>query len=208
MQIVYSSYFTNQNNLNIPLAMQSPSGSVTPSNDSYLTNLCKVVEREILLNALGLTLYNEFVAIANIDTAPQRWKDLVNGVEYDGKLWNGLSYDYSLIAYRIYEQFTTETNIRLSATGATKVNAENATNQTPAYLIAQANLNFITQYQGGIYTQPDYYYKNGMDVIDWFGSNSSVAVSLYQYLTDNASEWTEWNPNTYRFYETKNTYGI
>jgi hypothetical protein len=41
----------------------------------------------------------------------------------------------SLIANYIYQDFLTQTDIRLSATGAKKVNPENATNQTPAYLI-------------------------------------------------------------------------
>lgn len=208
MQIVNSSYFAKQNNLNIPLAIQTPSGVNIPNNESYLDNLCIVVEREIMLNALGLTLYNEFIAITDINLAPQRWQDLVNGVEYDGKVWNGLELDYSLIAYRVYEQYTTETNIRLSATGATKVNAENATNQTPAYLIAQANLNFIAQYQGANSNEPSLYYRNGIQVMDWFNYSNNIAVSLYQYLTDNAVEWSEWNPSTYLFYETKNTYGI
>jgi hypothetical protein len=57
----------------------------------------------------------------------------------------------SLIANYIYQDFLTQTDIRLSATGAKKVNPENATNQTPAYLIAAASQNFIKQYQGNIY---------------------------------------------------------
>jgi hypothetical protein len=39
----------------------------------------------------------------------------------------------SLIANYIYQDFLTQTDIRLSATGAKKVNPENATNQTPAF---------------------------------------------------------------------------
>jgi hypothetical protein len=59
----------------------------------------------------------------------------------------------SLIANYIYQDFLTQTDIRLSATGAKKVNPENATNQ-PAYLIAAASQNFIKQYQGEYLQEP------------------------------------------------------
>jgi hypothetical protein len=70
----------------------------------------------------------------------------------------------SLIANYIYQDFL-KTDIRLSATGAKKVNPENATNQTPAYLIA-ASQNFIKQYQGNIYKSLLY-----GNFIDYYGCN-------------------------------------
>jgi hypothetical protein len=78
-----------------------------------------------------------------------KFKKLIQGDEYDDKIWLGLDNTDSLIANYIYQDFL-KTDIRLSATGAKKVNPENATNQTPAYLIA-ASQNFIKQYQGNIY---------------------------------------------------------
>ena len=77
MQIVDKSYFNNQNYINIPLSVNDPSGSVAPSNATALDNLCIKVEREILLNALGLELYNEFKALTLItieDIGNERWK--------------------------------------------------------------------------------------------------------------------------------------
>jgi hypothetical protein len=59
----------------------------------------------------------------------------------------------SLIANYIYQDFLTQTDIRLSATGAKKVNPENATNQTPAYLIAQ-HLKTLSNSIKGIFKSP------------------------------------------------------
>jgi hypothetical protein len=60
----------------------------------------------------------------------------------------------SLIANYIYQDFLTQTDIRLSATGAKKVNPENATNQT-AYLIAQ-HLKTLSNSIKGIFTRAFY----------------------------------------------------
>jgi len=63
MQIVNKSFFNNLNYLHIPLSVNDPSGSVTPSNATELDSLCLKLEREILLNAFGLSLYNEIKAL-------------------------------------------------------------------------------------------------------------------------------------------------
>jgi len=206
MQIVDKSYFNNQNYINIPLSVNDPSGSVAPSNATALDNLCIKVEREILLNALGLELYNEFKALTLItieDIGNERWKKFVQGEEYDGKVWLGLNYDDSLIAWKVFEQFVSDTNRRLSATGVTSVNAENATNQTPAYLIATANQTFTKQYQGEFLDSP---IINGC-FIDWYGC-TEIEKSLYGYLMDRQVEFPEWDLTKFRIYETKNTFGL
>jgi len=201
MQIVNSTFFNNQNYIHIPLANIDPSS--TPNNATELDYLCIKLEREILLNALGLSLYNEIKAITDINTADEKFKKLIQGDEYDGKIWLGLDNDDSLIANYIYQEFVTQTDIRLSATGAKKVNAENAINQTPKYLIAGANQNFIKQYQGEYLIEP-YIYNN---FIDWCGCNNAEK-SLYGYLMDKQSDFTNWKPEYFKVYETKNSFGI
>ena len=202
MQIVNKTYFDKGNFLHIPLAVNEPSGlNVTNSNE--LDSLCIDVEKEILLNALGYELYTEMFALTDVtieDSENERWKKLIQGDE----LWLGLDNDNSLIAYRIFEQFTTETNIRLSATGATKVNAENATNQTPAYLITTANNRFIKQYQGDYLIDPIVI----GNFTDWMGCNQGIEKSLYGYLVEKKADFPEWDLSKFRVYETKNTFGI
>ena len=202
MQIVDKTYFDKGNFLHIPLAVNEPSG-LNVTNSFELDSLCIDVEKEILLNALGYELYTEMFALTDItieDSENERWKKLIQGDE----LWIGLDNDNSLIAYRIFEQFTTETNIRLSATGATKVNAENATNQTPAYLITTANNRFIKQYQGGYLIDPIVI----GNFTDWMGCNQGIEKSLYGYLVEKKVDFPEWDLSKFRVYETKNTFGI
>ena len=201
MQIIDKSYFNKQNYLHIPLSVVDPSG--TPNNATELDNLCIKIERDLLLNALGLTLYNELKVLTDVTIVGNRFEGLVNGEEYDEKVWEGLKNDYSLIAYRIFEQFTHDSNTRLSATGVTKVNAENATDQTPAYLIANANNEFINKYQGDYLDEP--YVYNGF--IDWFGCNS-IEKSLYGYLMDKKDLFPEWDYLKFKVYKSKNSFGI
>ena len=206
MQIVNKSYFSKENSLYIPLAIQEPTGGTTPSNEGEIDFLCIEIERQILLNALGLTLYNELFALTLVtiaEPANERWQKFVFGDEYDEKVWNGIYYDNSLIAYRVFEQFTTETNIRLSATGATKVNAENATNQTPKYLISTANQRFIKQYQGD-YLDCPIIIEN---FTDWYGQEE-IERSMYGYLIDKQADFPEWDSSKFKVYETKNSFGI
>jgi len=201
MQVVNSSYFQNQNSIYIPLAVVDPSS--TPNNKTELDILCEKLEREILLNALGLSIYNEVKAITDIESAPERLKKLIQGDEYDDKIWLGLDNDDSLIANYIYQEFVTQTDIRLSATGAKKVNPENATNQKPAYLISTAHQNFIKQYQSEYLIEP-LIYEN---FLDWYGCNE-IEKSLYGYLMDKRVDFPEWKPEFFKIYEPKNSFGI
>ncbi len=204
MQIVNSTYFSNQNYIHIPLAVADPSS--TPSNATELDYLCEKLEREILLNALGLSLYNEIKALTEVTIElPEnlKLKKLIEGDEYDNKIWLGLNHNDSLIANYIYQEFVTQTDIRLSATGAKKVNPENATTQTPRYLIAGASQNFIKQYQSEYLLEP---YMDG-NFIDWYGCNGAEK-SLYGYLMDKQADFANWKPEYFKVYDTKNSFGI
>lgn len=201
MQIVNKSYFNKQNYLHIPLAVSNPSS--VPNNATEIDYLCEKLEREILLNALGLSLYNEIKAITDINTADDKFKKLIQGDEYDGKIWLGLDNDDSLIANYIYQEFVTQTDIRLSATGAKKVNPENATTQTPRYLIASAYQNFIKQYQSEYLIEPIVI----DNFTDWYGRDC-IEKSLYGYLMDKQVDFINWKPEYFKVYETKNSFGI
>lgn len=208
-QIIDKTYFQKANELNIPLGVENIVANPTlqtPNNVEALTLLCEKVEKSILLNALGLSTYNTLqLALADIDNPLYAsYKKLVKGDEYDGKLWAGLDNDYSLIAYHIFEVFITETNERLSGVGNTQGTPEKANLISPKYKIASANQKFINQYQGGFLNEP---IITGI-FIDWFGNQESIYVSLYQYLNDKKADFENLNLETFRAYETKNSFGI
>jgi len=204
--------FQKANELNIPLSTPVPNSSATiatPNNSSALTLLITKTEKSVLLNALGLATYNTLqLALADIDNPLYAsYKKLVQGDEYDGKVWNGLDYDYGLLQNRVFEIFVTETNSRLSAVGDAKVNPQGANLHTPAYKIANANAGFIKQYQDGYLTSPIVY--NDGEFIDWFGCNDEVEVSLYRYLIDKKADFVDWSEENFKaLYDTKNSFGI
>jgi hypothetical protein len=208
--IVSIANFKKANELNIPLAVAVPNSNpstATPSNEAYLTNLIIKEEKAILLSALGLATYNTLqLALADINNPLYAsYKKLVQGDAYDGKVWNGLSGDYSLLNYRIYEVFVTETNTRLSAIGTTKVNPQGAEQVTPIYKIANANQNFLKQYQGSYLFEPIIY----ENFIDWQGQNDDVEVSMYKYLLDKQSDFLDFKIENFKvFCESKNSFGI
>jgi hypothetical protein len=211
-QIVTVTYFQKANELNLPLSKDiliANTAIESPNSQTAITNLCIKIEKQLLLNALGLTTYNTLqLALTDDFTNPiyAPYEKLVKGDEYDGKVWEGLDNDYSLIAYRIFEQYLTEESQRLTGVGNTEGNPEKSTLVSPKYKIENANNNFITKYQQG-YLEFPIIYDDGM-FIDWFGGDTGVNVSLYQYLIDKQTDFPDFKMETFRCYETKNSFGI
>ena len=208
-QIVNKSYFNKQNILYIPLASEAPLPSAvtsTPNDGTYIDALCIEIEKTILVNALGLTTYNELqLALADIDNPLNAsYKKLVNGDEYDGKIWVGLKYDLSLIANAVWIEYVMQKNTNLSAVGNSQVNLEKGTLVTPMYKIANASASFIKQYQGEYLDEP---IITG-NFIDWQGCDDSVEVNLYRYLCDKKADFPNLDLNKFKFYEQINSFGI
>ena len=209
-QIVNKSYFNKQNILYIPLASEAPLPSAvtsTPNDGTYIDALCIEIEKTILVNALGLTTYNELqLAIADEFTNPlyASYDKLVNGDEYDGKIWVGLKYDLSLIANAVWIEYVMQKNTNLSAVGNSQVNLEKGTLVTPMYKIANASASFIKQYQGEYLDDPIVI----GNFIDWQGCDDSVEVSLYRYLSDKKTDFPNVDLNKFKFYEQINSFGI
>ena len=208
-QIVNKSYFNKQNILYIPLASEAPLPSAvtsTPNDGAYIDNLCIEIEKTILVNALGLTTYNELqLALADIDNSLNAfYKKLVEGEEYDGKIWVGLKHDLSLIAQAVWIEYVMQKNTNLSAVGNSQVNLEKGTLVTPMYKIANASVSFIKQYQGEVLNEP---IVNGI-FVDWCGFNNEVEVSLYRYLSDKKTDFPNVDLDKFKFYEQINSFGI
>ena len=208
-QIVSKSYFNKQNILYIPLASEAPLPSAvtsTPNDGTYIDALCIEIEKTILVNVLGLTTYNELqLALADIDNPLYAsYKKLVNGDEYDGKIWVGLKYDLSLIANAVWIEYVSQKNTNLSAVGNSQVNLEKGTLVTQMYKIANASASFIKQYQGEYLNKP---IITG-NFIDWQGCDDSVEVNLYRYLCDKKADFPNLDLNKFKFYEQINSFGI
>jgi len=210
-QITTIAKFQNPNELNIPLAtamIVANPALATPNSADALTSLCIKIEKSLLLNALGLATYNTLqLALADIDNPLYAsYKKLVEGEQYDGKIWKGLDDEYSLIAYRIFELFLTQTNEHLTGVGNTQGKPEKSTLISPRYTIAIANQNFIKGYQNGYLNEP--IILNDGIFVDWFGCKDSVEVSLYQYLMDKKADFEDFDLSNFKVYETINSFGI
>lgn len=208
-QIITSSNFNKANELNIPLAADFISDNPslqTPSAKAFLDNLCIKFEKELLVNALGLVQYNTLqLALADIDNPTYaKYKKLVQGDEYDGKIWIGLNNDYSPIAWLVLQQFLIAQSQQLTGIGVVNVQPEKAQLVSPKYRISLANAAFIKSYQLG-YLEYPIISHDGM-FIDWYGCPSDIAqVSLYKYLVDKQADF---NIDFFKPYQTHNSAGI
>jgi hypothetical protein len=212
--IIDLTYFQNPNVLNIPLSVSAPVANAsmqTPNETTYLTDLITRVEKSILVNALGLSTYNTLqLALADEFANPiyASYEKLVKGEEYDDKVWNGLDYELSLIAFKVYEVFLTETNTRLSGVGTVQGKSEKSVNVSPLYKVANASQSFLKGYQNGYLPYPNVYDIDGVEFIDYFGCNEDVEISLYQYLVDKQADFENFDLTKFRTYEGQNSFGI
>ena len=205
-------YIPNNKDINV-----SPVG--TPTNQTDLDFFIEKYERELLLNALGVTLYYELQAELPTPSI-QKWIDLVDGKTYTDnrgnvKRWDGLKghSKQSVISFYVFCNFLRNDNETYATVGTVKNTAKNATivDATPNYIKARDS--FIDQYQGNQNSMYPTVITNRSGAIgyDWYGGNN-VQVSLHQYLTDsNELDITSFPDftNYFRFYDgMKNSFGI
>jgi hypothetical protein len=215
--IIDTTYF-ERGNLYIPNNKDynvEPEGAPTIITD--LEASISKYERELLLNALGVTLYDELqVALVDLPGSDQKWTDLVEGRNYtnvDGKVkrWDGLKgYNgQSLIAFYIFTEYLRNDNEEYATVGTVRNTAKNAevVSATPKFIKAYSQ--FISFYQGKLSFNEPQVLVNGFGSagFDWY--NESVQVSLYNYLTDcNDLEATSFPDFEFKVYESQNSFGI
>lgn len=154
-------------------------------------------ETYLLKNTLGFILYNELklniLDGAVLPTAPQKWKDLVNGKEYtkdnEVRVWNGLIYEtgtlkQSIIADFIYFKWFTERN-RNTGAGVTQIEVKNAIIENPTIHLVTIFNTFVNDYFGNIKNiNLKVSYQNDVPFYDWYATNESVSVGLIEFLND------------------------
>lgn len=205
--VIDNTYF--KYDLAIPQAIGQPSIiSDTPNNVDAVTDCITEVEKSLLRNALGLLIYNQLQnALGNLEAADQKWKDLVNGVEYNGKSWEGLKSPKSLIAYYVYYTFLDENSTFWTTLGIEKPAAENSKNAVPDFKLATAYQKFLKKYQAEACDEPYRSFYGGVLLTDWYGNNDNVEVSLFHFLRDNKAAYG-WETENFKFYPQLNSFGI
>lgn len=192
----------------------SPVGA--PSSQSELDFFIDNCERDLLINALGVTLFNLLTtAMIDLPNADQKWKDLVNGKDYtiNSKTyrWEGLKgYNkQSLIAFYVYCQYLRNDESTYTTTGIIKNTSKNAENYDPTGKYIKAWNSFISQYQ------KEYNYNPTVSInafgsigLDYYGNNDAKR-SLYQYLTDaNELDVTAFPNFEFKVYDIQTSLGI
>ncbi|WP_421809059.1 hypothetical protein [Flagellimonas sp.] len=149
-------------------------GNMGSSSTNNLDTVLKRYERQLLLDALGVELYNGLVlAMDDLPNAAQKWQDLVDGLDYvlDGKMyrWEGLKGKNKdgLLAHYVYCMYLRQDEIDYSTTGMKRNAVENALRASFTEKYVAAWSNFINMYQG----------------------DNVVNRSLKQYLGDNEADF-------------------
>lgn len=179
-----------------------------------------VYERELLINFLGVDLYNELVTVyPNIsDVGNEKWYNLVNGTDY---VKDGISYRFdgllgsnknSLISAYIYCKYLENDNSYYSTTGIIKQTANNVNQFDPSPKYIASWLDFLEKYQDSYYTSNNSYTalvdSYGCVVgLDYYNEDGFInrLVTLETYLKDHESDFIGYN---FKRYESLNTFGV
>lgn len=209
MLYIDKTYFTKQ--LSVSNTEEPTSDATTELNssiDRYVSQFLKLTLGNVLFSELkSYTTDGEL----NI-SAPQKWKNLINGCNYiiDGTTytWQGLRYTdgafkVSMLANYVYvNQFNTNINSQLGQVLVEGKNS-NVIDSTP-HLVSIWN-EFVEMYQGSYDCNPQQHYRNGVLFVDYYGNRQSGYVSYLQFLLDNK---TDYPTATAGSIEYKNSLGI
>jgi hypothetical protein len=210
-----------------------PEGS--PTAQTNLTAIRKKYERELLLNALGVTLYAQLVvALDDLGAADPKWDKLVTGSTYviDGKtyIWDGLRgfLKQSLVAFYAYSQYLVFDELTYATVGVVKNQSDTAVTADSTAKYVRSFGSFLEQYQGDLYQFRRNYssmysgkgYGNtcsaGKDYLGYLDSielykqfTRNVQASLWQYLNDsNELDPTAFPDFQFKIYAPYNRFGI
>jgi hypothetical protein len=176
--------------------------------------------RLLLQNCLGSVLFSQLDAqvtdgVLNTD-ADQKWKDLVNGITYDSKVWKGLNYQegsfkVSLLAYFTFWYWINDNVTTLGSGGEVQIQTKNASNVNPTSYQVQIWNRFLEMYQGLPYNYcyPSVSHLNGATFVDYYnGGINSNYVSLLQFLQDNPSNYPSPQLFTFENLSNSNSLGL
>ena len=189
------------------------------SSGNAITEYIDKYARLLLQNALGNVLFkllDEQIENGNLKTdAPQKWKDLVNGVDYvysgDNHTWKGLldiegAFKESVLAYYVYYHYFLNNLSQVSSFGEVKASSVNSENVNPsAKLVATWN-KYVKLYQGDrTKVEGTLTFVNGVPFYDYFSGNGGY-VNLIQFLEHKETDYPDAAKKMERGY--LNTLGI
>lgn len=206
----------------------TPASDDTLLSQTDLENMIVTYEREILLNSLGVTLYNELVNILTNNQLEHannvKFKRLVDGYSYTNsagveKIWDGLKgfNKQSVIAFYVFCKYLRNDIDLYSINGIVRSTSKNAENINPTAKFMSVYSMFLKAYQGNM---SKVHYPNleghrfgvvvnafGTVGIDWYSDDTQV--SLYQFLNDyNDLEEDNFSTFQFKFYPYLNSFGI
>jgi len=201
MYLINEANFTRE--LSIPNLTSSQSGNAVELN-YYADEKPRLLLQMSLGNVLFSQLDSQVTGgILNVD-ADQKWKDLVNGKEYDGKVWKGLNYlegsfKVSLLAYYTYWNWVNDSYL-----SNFQIQSKNADNINPTSTLVDLWNKFLEMYQGvNNYYLPRVSNVYGTTFVDYFGNQNSNYVSLLQFIKDNPTNYPD--PQLYTFENISNS---
>ena len=175
--------------------------------------------RMFLKNALGNVLFKEldsYVTNGVLDiAAPQKWLNLVNGVEYTKnnveKTWNGLTYSEgafktSILAYFSYYEWLFDNVSNTTSFGEVVGKSKGGENVDSTQKVTEIWNEFVNMNQSKYnYTHANVSFVNGVKFTDWYNDSESNYVSLVTFLKDNEDDYTD---APCKLYTIKNQFGI
>lgn len=160
-------------------------------------NINHLIEQKcysFLHSLLGNDIYSELKQHFDDDLnlkqdAPQKFKDLLFGKEYDNKIWKGLIeqgkfYKFSILANYVFLAYIDETSSLTTNQGQVNIDIKNA-EKVSSKQISVDVWNEIVSKVGE--KRP---YKaiisniNGVRFVDWYGNNNNTLVNLTDFLND------------------------
>lgn len=164
--------------------------------DSLIEKECYSFLQSLLGNELYLDLQSNFDEDLNLKSdAPQKWKDLLYGVTYDDKRWNGLieigkHFKFSILANYVYLCYIKNTISLTSNNGQISLDPKNASSVNPTAKEVEVWNQIVDKVQETTYgDSPRLSKHRGILFIDWYGNNNQAFVTLTEYLRDFATDF-------------------
>lgn len=172
-----------------------------PSNGVNLSHFINKYERELLINCLNVTLYNELQqALVDLPNADQKYINLIEGTTYIKDdityIWDGLRgfEQDSLVAFFVFCRYMEVNESYYSTTGVISSNASNSVAFDPTRKYIDAWYSFLNKYQNEHEENSYSYIVDGntgfVCGIDYYTEDKeNLLVTLEQYLKDHESDF-------------------